>query len=138
MKIPGLPLLVGIAALLVWIGCGKPAVPPAEHADYGSVRDQVVHKIKTGEIKLNDAGVAMLAPDFASASVNGQVVAAQTPATGWVVAFPLQEGRAAIQCLVYVETTAPPAGQSLQVGSMSIVMGQETEKHWYQGALKSN
>jgi len=124
-----------ITGALLWSGCGKPPPPPSDQANYGSIRDQVVQQIKTGQIKINEAGVGMLAPDFQSASVKGQVIAGQTPATGWVVAFPLQQGRAAMQCLVYIEKKAPPAGQTLQLGSLAVTIGNQSEGHWYQGVL---
>jgi hypothetical protein len=131
-----LSLVVVIPGLLVWSGCGKPPPPPpAEKADYGSIRDQVVHQITTGQIKLSDSGVGLLTPEFESASINGQVIAGQTPATGWVVAFPLQQGRAAMQCLVYVEKKAPPAGQKLQLGTLAVTIGNQASGRWYQGVL---
>jgi hypothetical protein len=123
------------AGLLLWSSCGKAPPPLPEKADYGSIRDQVVHQVTTGQIKLNEAGVGVLTPDFQSASINGQVFAGQTPASGWVVAFPLQQGRAAVQCLVYVEKKAPPAGQKVQLGTLEITMGSPAGSHWYQGVL---
>jgi hypothetical protein len=135
MRTPSLIFCFVIAGLLFGSGCGKPPAPPPDSANYGSVRDQVVQQIKTGQIKLNEAGVGTLAGDFQSASINGQVIGGQTPATGWVVAFPLQQGRAAMQCFVYIEKKAPPAGQTLQLGALAVTIGSQSEGHWYQGVL---
>jgi hypothetical protein len=121
--------------LLLWSGCGKQPPAPAEKADYGSMRDQVVHQVTTGQIKLDGAGVGVLTPEFQSASINGKVIAGQTPATGWVVALPLQQGRAAVQCFVYVEKKAPPSGQKLQLGAMAVTIGNPAGGHWYQGLV---
>ena len=133
MKTLGLICLV--TGLLLWSGCGKPVPPPAEKADYGSIRDQVVHQITTGQIHLNEAGVGVLTPEFQSASINGQVFAGQTPTTGWVVAFPLQQLRATMQCMVYVEKKPPPAGQKVQLGTLAITIGNTAGGHWCQGVL---
>lgn len=124
-----------LTGLFLWSGCGKPPPPAPDQANYGSIRDQVVQQIKTGQIKLSEAGVGMLAPDFQSASIKGQVIAGQTPATGWVVAFPVQQGHAGMQCFVYIEKKAPPAGQTLQLGALAVTIGSQAEAHWYQGVL---
>jgi len=60
-------------------------------------------------IKPDNDGFAHTTTWFRVGQCGGQVIASQTPVTGWVVAFPLQQGRAHIQCLVYIEKTAPPA-----------------------------
>ncbi len=135
MKAANFVICSVMTGLLLGDGCGKPPAPPPDSADYGSVRDQIVQQVKTGQIKLNEAGVGMLAPDFQSASINGQVVAGQTPDAGWVVAFPLQQGRAAMQCFVYIEKKAPPAGQTLQLGKLAVTIGSQSQGHWYQGVL---
>ncbi len=135
MKIHDLLLCGGFAGLLIFVGCGKRAAPEGEQANYGSIRDQVVQQVKSGQIKPNQAGVAMLPPDFQSASFNGQVIAGQNAATGWVIVFPLQPGRTAVQSFVYIEKTPPPGGQTLQLGSLAVTLGNKSGEHWYQGTF---
>lgn len=70
-------------------------------------------------------------------SSSGKIFAAKTPVSGWVVAFPLQEGRVGIRCLLSIEKTAPPSGQPLQVGGLNFIVGSRSQGNWYQGVLAS-
>jgi len=128
---------LGIGAVLLGAGCGRPTASRSEEAGYDSLRDQVVRRVKAGEIVPDATGVATLGEGLASASCNGQIIVGQTPSTGWIVAFPLRESGVAMQCFLYLEQPAPSGDQSLQVGGFTLTVGSRSQGNWYQGGLQT-
>lgn len=124
-----------LAALLTLLSaCEKPQ-KLEEGTNYESLRDKAVDEVLNGRLKPDSNGVIALPEALRSTSVNGQVLTAQHPTAGWIIAFPLNM-RTRLDLLVYVQNSLPADMKNIAVGGTTIDFSGNIGQNWYRAHVR--